>query len=201
LHSSSLFASTQQIHKSRSQPPLPFDMSKFARENCFLALGVCFPQPLLERRPHVCCVKITITIRMNCYTITNSMKCLVNWIPLRIFVRSRNTQPHLKVGLGILKWRDFSLQGASLDSRRFTRRFIGVDFSLQGATLDLLLFKQNDSLVVLQTILTRRTCGQRLSMSAGRYEFAICFVSTTTNLIKCHVNGIPLRTNVRSRNT
>jgi hypothetical protein len=23
------------------------------------------------------------------------MKCLVNWIPLRICVRSRNTQPHL----------------------------------------------------------------------------------------------------------
>jgi len=24
------------------------------------------------------------------------MKCVVNWIPLRIRVRSRNTQPHLK---------------------------------------------------------------------------------------------------------
>jgi hypothetical protein len=119
LHSSSLFASTQQVHKSRSQPPLPFDMSKFALENCFLALGVCFPQSLLERRPHVCCVKITITIRMNCYTITNSMKCLVNWIPLRIFVRSTNTQPHFKVGLSILKWTQF------LSRFQFTRHFIG----------------------------------------------------------------------------
>ena len=27
------------------------------------------------------------------------MKCVVNWIPLRIRVRSRNTQPHLKLGL------------------------------------------------------------------------------------------------------
>jgi len=26
------------------------------------------------------------------------MKCVVNWIPLRICVRSRNTQPHLKGG-------------------------------------------------------------------------------------------------------
>jgi len=25
------------------------------------------------------------------------MKCIVNWIPLRIRVRSRNTQPHLKM--------------------------------------------------------------------------------------------------------
>ena len=29
------------------------------------------------------------------------MKCVVNWILLRIRVRSRNTQPHLKVGLVI----------------------------------------------------------------------------------------------------
>ena len=30
------------------------------------------------------------------------MKCAVNWIPLRIRVRSRNTQPHLKVPTPIL---------------------------------------------------------------------------------------------------
>jgi len=32
------------------------------------------------------------------------MKCVVNWIPLRIRVRSRNTQPHLNspvIGLGL----------------------------------------------------------------------------------------------------
>ena len=28
----------------------------------------------------------------------NSIKCVVNWIPLRIHVRSRNAQPHLKKG-------------------------------------------------------------------------------------------------------
>ena len=30
-------------------------------------------------------------------TTKNSMKCVINWIPLRIRVRSRNTQPHLEV--------------------------------------------------------------------------------------------------------
>jgi len=29
-------------------------------------------------------------------TTKNSMKCVVNWIPLRIRIRSRNTQTHLK---------------------------------------------------------------------------------------------------------
>jgi len=33
----------------------------------------------------------------------NINECVVNWIPLRIRVRSRNTQPHLKVVLGILQ--------------------------------------------------------------------------------------------------
>jgi len=31
-------------------------------------------------------------------TTTNSMKCLVNWNPLRIRIRLKNTQPHLKRG-------------------------------------------------------------------------------------------------------
>jgi len=30
------------------------------------------------------------------FTAMNSMKCLVNWIPLKILVSPRNTQPHLK---------------------------------------------------------------------------------------------------------
>jgi len=33
------------------------------------------------------------------------MKCIVKWIPLRIRVRSRNTQPHLNPkGMGIREW-------------------------------------------------------------------------------------------------
>ena len=39
-----------------------------------------------------------ITLKRICFVSTtmNSMKCLVDCIPLRIHVRSRNTQPHLK---------------------------------------------------------------------------------------------------------
>ena len=55
---------------------------------------------LLERWPQVCRVKITCTkLPTNRFVSTTkiSMKCVVNWIPLRIRVRSRNTQPHLNM--------------------------------------------------------------------------------------------------------
>jgi len=60
-----------------------------------------FSVDMLERWPHVqtCRVNITfIELPTNCFVSTtkNSMKCVVNWIPLRIRVRSTNTQPHLK---------------------------------------------------------------------------------------------------------
>ena len=54
---------------------------------------------MLEGWPHVCCVKIAFTLLSTnrvVSTTTNSMQCVVNWIPLRICVHSRNTQPHLK---------------------------------------------------------------------------------------------------------
>ena len=54
---------------------------------------------LLERWPQVCRVKVTFTkLLKNCFVSTtkNSMKYVVNWIPLRIRVRSRNTQPYIK---------------------------------------------------------------------------------------------------------
>ena len=53
---------------------------------------------MLERWPQVCRVKITfalLTTNRFVSTTTNSMKCLVNWILLRIRVRSTNTQLHL----------------------------------------------------------------------------------------------------------
>jgi len=55
------------------------------------------PAVLFERWPQVCRVKITfISLLTSPFVSTkvNSIKCLVNWIPLRIRVRSRNTQPH-----------------------------------------------------------------------------------------------------------
>ena len=72
---------------------------KFARKNNFLLFGVCFLQLCSSAGRMFCRVKITCTkLPTICFASTTkkSMKCVVNWIPLRIRVRSRNTQPHLK---------------------------------------------------------------------------------------------------------
>jgi len=52
-----------------------------------------------ERCPYVCHVKVTYTLLPTnsfVFTQTNSIKCLVNWIPLRIRIRLKNTQPNLE---------------------------------------------------------------------------------------------------------
>jgi len=62
-----------------------------------------------------CRVKITFTFLLTnrfISTTTNSMKCLVNWIPLRIYVRSKNNQPHLKDSKHCLQTRRFFLTDA-----------------------------------------------------------------------------------------
>ena len=77
-----------------------------ASESCLRSptLGDCFPQTCSSAGPQACRIKITFTLQptnLNRFasTTTNSMKCLVNWIPLRIRFpsrsNSRNTQPHL----------------------------------------------------------------------------------------------------------
>jgi len=71
---------------------------KFARKHHFLALGVLFPVDMLKRWPHVCRVEITFQLLPTNWFVSTrkkSMKCLVNWIPLIIRVRSKDTQPHL----------------------------------------------------------------------------------------------------------
>ena len=72
------------------------------------------PVDILERWPQVCCVKITFTLlQTNRFvsTKTNLMKCLVNWIPMRIYVPSRNTQPHLRSSLSLCRVKStFELQ-------------------------------------------------------------------------------------------
>ena len=73
--------------------------SKFARKKNFLSARRLLSAALLERWPQICRVKITFkALPTNRFVSTtkNWMKCVVNWIPLRIRVRSRNTQPHLK---------------------------------------------------------------------------------------------------------
>ena len=77
--------------------------SKFARKNNFLAWCL-LSAALLDCWPQVCHVKITFTILpTNCFVCTTKkwMKCVtvVNWIPLRIHVHSRNTKAHLKTSL------------------------------------------------------------------------------------------------------
>jgi len=74
--------------------------SELARKNNFLALGVCFPQPAralaagLPRQDHV----YKTTDESFCFNNKNSMKCVVNWIPLRIRVRLTNNQPKVEGG-------------------------------------------------------------------------------------------------------
>ena len=77
-------------------PILPYILiletcGRFALENKMLALGVCLLQP---------CSSDCLPTNRFVSTTTNSMKCLLNWIPLRIRVRSRNIQFNLKVTLG-----------------------------------------------------------------------------------------------------
>jgi len=95
-------ASTEVVHSSRSQSPLHFDMRNIQQ----IRSGKQFPSArrllsaaFLERWPQVCRVKISCTkLLTNRFVSTtkNSMNYVVNWIPLRIRVLSRNTQPHVK---------------------------------------------------------------------------------------------------------
>ena len=91
----------------RSQSLLHFDIrniNKFARKNKFLALGVCFPQLCSSAgRSFTASEMMVKLLQTNCFVSNtmNSMKCLVNWIPLSIHIRLRNVQSHLIVGLGI----------------------------------------------------------------------------------------------------
>ena len=73
--------------------------SKFAQKK-FPSARRLLSAALLERWPQVCRVKVTFTVLPTnrfVSTTKTSMKCVVNWIPQRIRVRSRNTQPHLNL--------------------------------------------------------------------------------------------------------
>jgi len=89
---------------------------KNTRGKCLLSAA------LLERWPQVCHVKITFTkLPTNRFvsTIKISMKCVVNWIQLRIRVRSRNTQPHLKARVRSATDSDFPRPVRSIKRSRF----------------------------------------------------------------------------------
>jgi len=100
LRSGSLFAGTKKVLRPGSQTPLHFDIwsiQQIRSEIYFSSIGRLLPADMLERWPLVCRVKITFTLLLtNCFTTMISMKCLIYWILLRIRVRSRNNQLHLK---------------------------------------------------------------------------------------------------------
>ena len=67
--------------------------SKFARKNNFLALGVCFPQPCSSAGRRFAASRSSVQNYQRIVSFPQQkkpMKCVVNWIPLKIRVRSRN---------------------------------------------------------------------------------------------------------------
>ena len=99
MHKCLLSASTEVVHTAhRSDSSLYFDTGnmyqiRIKNQNQNSSSWRLLPATMLERLPHVCRVKITFTLLpTSCFvsraTRTNSMKCLVIWIPLRIRVRS-----------------------------------------------------------------------------------------------------------------
>jgi len=69
LRSGSLVAGTQNVQRPRSQSPLHFDI-----RNTWQIRSKYFPSTRL------------LLTNLFVFTRTNSMKCLVNWFPLRILV-------------------------------------------------------------------------------------------------------------------
>jgi len=94
--------STKAVHSPRSLSPLHFDIRNIQQiclEKLCPSAQRLFSATLLERWPQVCRVKITCTkLPTNRFVSAEqiSMKYVANWIPLRIRVRARKTQPHLK---------------------------------------------------------------------------------------------------------
>ena len=101
------FASTGGVHKSGSHSLLRFDSQniyQIRREKINASARRLLAAALLERYPQLCRIKIMFTllpINRFVSTTTNSMKRLVNWIPLKIRVRSRNTPPHLTLHMRV----------------------------------------------------------------------------------------------------
>jgi len=89
-----LFASTDLMRRPRSDSFLHIDIQDTyqlrMQEYKMLALGICFPQPWSSAGRRSASIKITFGLLRTTLVIstkTNSMKCLVNWIPLNTTVR------------------------------------------------------------------------------------------------------------------
>jgi len=104
LHSRIIFASPEVVHTSGSNSLLYFDpqnIYQIRRQKWNASARRLPPADVFECWPQVCRVKVTFTLLVtNHYVSTtmNLMKCRVSWIAVRIRVRSRNTQLHIKSG-------------------------------------------------------------------------------------------------------
>jgi len=113
---------------------------------------------MLKRWPHNCRVRVTFTLLpTNCsvFTTKNSMKCHVNWIPLRIRVRSRNIQH----------------QGWVLFERNMRIQWNPAHKAFHRIRVETNEVVPSNSNVIL----TRQTCSQRSSRVAGSKHRAIAF--------------------------
>ena len=101
--SGSLFASTQKVNRFKYQSPLHFDIGniwQICLENNSPSARCLLPADMHERWPHRLPRQDHIYItndELFRFHKKNSIKCIVNWVPLRVRVRSRNTQPHLHI--------------------------------------------------------------------------------------------------------
>jgi len=112
-----------------------------------------------QRWPQVCRLNITFEIlRAICFvsTTTNSMKCVLNWIPLNTHVGFENTQPCLKGGQP-LRWGWVFLER--------TRILSGIQFTTHFIDFFVVQTKRFVGSFV-NSILTGQTCGQRSSRAA-----------------------------------
>jgi len=95
-----LFAGTKVVDRPRSNFRLYVDtwhVQRIRMEKQSASARCLLSAALLECWPQVCRVKIRFTLLPTnrfVSTKTSLIKCLVNWIPLRICFCSRNTQPH-----------------------------------------------------------------------------------------------------------
>jgi len=103
------FTESEIAHRPWSDSLLHFDSQniyQIRKEKSNSSAWRLLLEDMHERWPHFCRVKITFTLLpTNSFvsTTTNSMKCLVNWIPERIRVRSRNARTHIKAGFGFVR--------------------------------------------------------------------------------------------------
>jgi len=112
--------------------------TKIVLKHTMLALGVFIPQFVWSLASDFPCQDHVYSSTDKSFGFHNkkiNKKSVVNWITLRIRVFSRNTQPHLKAGLGFVR-------NESANS---------VESSFQGISSNWFLWKQNKLSVVIQT--------------------------------------------------